>query len=211
MALNTDPNSRGERRPKPDVSDSTKLIMRSKAPEKSAAMLIADDLVEKLRGHERTKKLLLAELRNQPDNEAFGVEESRRKAEKNRDYIIARIGERSLEHGIDPQQTKEALLASLEIDELQQQLAQKSYDTIVPYEATQVIQTQDIEKILDEISKDPELLQEVYEILEMTNEMGTGILGIRRMDKSTEARQFALKIYQEGLMEEFLEAYQYSS
>ncbi len=189
------------------ISESTRLMIQENSKEKDAAVFIADKALSALDGHESTKKLLLIQLRGIEDNEAFSVESSRRKAEKNCQNILKGMKKMAEKKNTSFEKVKEALLMSLEIDALQAQFTQQSYEALVPADNSaleRAIKTKNIKLLVSELNYHPILKDEVLKILEDTKELQTGVIGIRRMPMSTEARKIALEIYNAEMIDDLL-------
>lgn len=189
------------------LSESTRLLSQEVSPDKDKAMMIADKALNALESHHRTKKLLMFELRGEPDTMAFGVDENRARAEKNVQKILAGVSRLAQKEGVSFEKAKEALLMNLEIDELQQQMAQDSYEVFNTHDKAalgRAVVQKNIDALVTELNYHSELRNEVLGILNQVLDYGVGVKGITRMKKSTEARQLALKIYQAGMAEDLL-------
>lgn len=189
---------------KTKLSESTRLHVQEVSDEKNKATRIVVSLMKELDEHERTKAFLMMALQGKGQDFIFDTPKQKRSIMKNARTIAEQIEIGAEKQGISTKKIKEALLEELEIDSIQRSFTEESYDLLVPYELEQAIENRDVALIVSELNKDPELKQEVVDILTEQKELQIGVIGIRRMSKSTEARQHAMKIYQAGLLDEFL-------
>jgi hypothetical protein len=207
MALQAGPDPKINKK-KPKLSESTRLLAQEVSPEKDKATEIVNELMVQLSTHERTKNFLLAKLQGVEPELSFESEGSRNRILKNVQAVISQIRLKAKKEGANLQKVEDALLADLEIDDMQRRMSMGAFEVHNPHDKEDIdhaINTKDIKLLVHELSHHPDLKKEVFEIIDQIVEYSLPLKSITRMKKSTEAKQLALKIHQAEMSEQFLQ------